>query len=68
MAVIVPFREEMNERYERAAAIAVFQGDIKLAISSLKEGAQAKQHGTGECGNHDDQTTPTINHIPFPYR
>ena len=33
------FREEMNERFERAAAIAVFQGDIKLAISSLREGA-----------------------------
>lgn len=29
----------MDERYERAAAIAVFRGDIKLAISCLKEGA-----------------------------
>ena len=60
------FREAMNDRYERAAAVAVFQGDIKLAISSLKEGAQAKKHGTGECAvtmttrPHPQLTTPLL--------
>lgn len=36
----------MNERFERAAAIAVFQGKLRRAIASLKDGAGvAKQHG-----------------------
>ena len=32
-------REEFNHRFERAAAIAVFQGNIRRAITSLKDGA-----------------------------
>ena len=38
--------EETAERFERAAAIAVFQGDIGRAIGSLKDGAlTATRHG-----------------------
>ncbi|XP_019856861.1 PREDICTED: WD repeat-containing protein mio-A-like [Amphimedon queenslandica] len=33
-------REEFSERYERAAAIAVFQGNLKTANDCLKEGAE----------------------------
>lgn len=31
----------MSERFERAAAIAVFQGDLPQANSSLREGAMS---------------------------
>ena len=34
-------REESSERFERAAAIAVFQGDLPRANSSLREGAMS---------------------------
>ena len=41
-----PRREELNNRYERAAAIAVFQGNIRRAIPSLKDGASvARRNG-----------------------
>ena len=33
-------REEFSERYERAAAIAVFQDNLKTANDCLKEGAE----------------------------
>lgn len=33
------YREEILERFERAAAIAVFQGNIIMANISLREGA-----------------------------
>lgn len=39
-------REEMADCYERAAAIAVFQGNIRRGIASLKDGASvAKRKG-----------------------
>ena len=37
------FREELAENYERAAAIAVFQGWIRRGIASLKDGAGVAQ-------------------------
>ena len=33
----------MNENFERAAAIAVFQGRIRRGIASLKDGAGIAQ-------------------------
>ena len=36
-------REEMNEQHERAASIAVFQGQVRRGIASLKEGADIAQ-------------------------
>ena len=35
------YSEEKNDRYERAAAIAVFQGKIRRGIEALKCGASA---------------------------
>jgi hypothetical protein len=44
--LLLPSREEMADCYERAAAIAVFQGNIRRGIASLKDGASvAKQKG-----------------------
>ena len=44
-------REEMNENYERAAAIAVFQGHVRRGIVSLKDGAgTAAQRGNAARG------------------
>ncbi len=46
-------REEMNDRFERAAAIAVFRGNIKLAISTLRNGAATavtKEDTSSGCG------------------
>ena len=34
-------REEMEENFERAAAIAVFHGHVRRAVSSLRDGAVA---------------------------
>ena len=43
------YREEINEKFERAAAIAVFQGKLRRAIASLKNGAGvAKERGHAE--------------------
>lgn len=33
----------MNEQHERAASIAVFQGQVRRGIASLKEGADIAQ-------------------------
>ena len=39
-------REEMEENFERAAAIAVFHGHVRRAVISLKDGANlASQQG-----------------------
>ena len=43
MFLWVWFREELAENYERAAAIAVFQGRIRRGIASLKDGAGVAQ-------------------------
>ena len=43
MFLWVWFREELAENYERAAAIAVFQGWIRRGIASLKDGAGVAQ-------------------------
>ena len=44
-------REEMSENFERAAAIAVFQGRIRRGIASLKDGAGvAQQQGNSAKG------------------
>ncbi|XP_065896882.1 GATOR2 complex protein MIOS-like [Dysidea avara] len=40
-------REEMEENFERAAAIAVFHGHVRRAVSSLRDGAVA----TSQCGD-----------------
>lgn len=41
-------REEMEENFERAAAIAVFYGHVRRAVISLKDGAElANQKGDG---------------------
>lgn len=40
-----PPREEINEHHERAATIAVFQGQIRRGIASLKEGADVIRRG-----------------------
>jgi len=37
----------MEENFERAAAIAVFHGHVRRAVSSLRDGAVA----TSQCGN-----------------
>jgi hypothetical protein len=42
-------REEMAERYERAAAVAVFRGDMRRGIMTLTDGATlARQQGKEE--------------------
>ena len=47
------FREELAENYERAAAIAVFQGRIRRGIASLKDGAGvAQQQGDVTKGRY----------------
>ena len=43
----------MADCYERAAAIAVFQGNIRRGIASLKDGASvAKQRGDTTKSKH----------------
>ena len=48
--------EELNDRYERAAAIAVFQGNIRRGIAALKNGAsvalKAKATAKSMCMGH----------------
>ena len=47
------FREELTGNYERAAAIAVFQGRIRRGIASLKDGAGvAQQQGDAIKGRY----------------
>ena len=47
----MPCREEMEENFERAAAIAVFHGHVRWAVISLKDGANlANQQGDGAKG------------------
>ena len=47
----MPCREEMEENFERAAAIAVFHGHVRRAVISLKDGANlANQQGDGAKG------------------
>ena len=49
-----PSREEMNEQHERAASIAVFQGQVRRGIASLKEGADvAQQQKDSNRGRHN---------------
>ena len=42
----------MNEHFERAAAIAVFQGHVRRGIASLKDGASValQQKNTAKGG------------------
>ena len=44
-----PHREEMSERYERAAAVSVFRGNMRRGILTLTDGADlARQQGHQE--------------------
>ena len=44
-------REEMSERYERAAAVSVFRGNMRRGILTLTDGATlARQQGNEERG------------------
>ena len=44
-----PHREEMSERYERAAAVSVFRGNMRRGIMILTDGANlARQQGNEE--------------------
>ena len=55
-----PLREEMSERYERAAAVSVFRGDMKRGIMTLTDGANlARQQGNEEKGGYFNPHTFT---------
>ena len=53
MCSFVFIRVEVNKEFERAAAIAVFHGDLSRAIALLKEGASVAGNSKGE-GRGDD--------------
>ena len=43
----------MSERYERAAAVSVFRGNVRRGIMTLTDGANlARQRGEKEKGMH----------------
>ena len=50
----------MSERYERAAAVSVFRGDMKRGIMTLTDGANlARQQGKEEKGGYFNPHTFT---------